>query len=342
LQLLPPSAAIGEPRYRVVDLGSLGGDYSVGLDVNNNGQVTGYSTTAAGHTHAFLYSAGVMTDLGTLGGTESYGRSINDNGQVVGDSLTSGGSTFSRAFLYNGGPLIDLGTLGGSGSGALGINNSGQITGGATLAGDFSNNVFLYNGGGLINLGSFGSESGRNINSAGQVIFGTFLWTPDLPNGTTGTAINLGSLGGGGTHAFGINDIGQVTGYSTHLPTGDIHVFLYSGGSMIDLGLGRGTAINNLGQVVGGEHVGDPVFLYSDGERFDLNALIDPASGWVLETAWSINDSGWITGRGSIGGTGHAYLLIPVPEPSSLVLVGLAMLAFHERGFRYRLICRAS
>ena len=60
----------GAIQYTVTDLGSLGGGSSVGLDINNSGQVTGYSTLPSGATHAFLYSGGVMTDLGTLGGTE--------------------------------------------------------------------------------------------------------------------------------------------------------------------------------------------------------------------------------------------------------------------------------
>ena len=89
---------------------------------------------------------------------------------------------------------------------------------------------------------------------------------------------------------------------------------------MTDLGSGRGTAINASGQVVGGEHSDDPQFLYSDSIRTNLNTLIDPDSGWVLETANSINDNGWITGRGTIGGVGHAFILIPVPEPSNLII----------------------
>ena len=110
--------AWGAIQYTVTDLGSLGGDYSVGLDINNSGQVTGYSTLPSGATHAFLYSGGVMTDLGTLGGTESHGRSINDAGQVTGDSLLSGSSVtatdFVHAFLYSGGVMTDLHTLGGN------------------------------------------------------------------------------------------------------------------------------------------------------------------------------------------------------------------------------------
>jgi hypothetical protein len=43
----------------------------------------------------------------------------------------------------------------------------------------------------------------------------------------------------------------------------------------------------------------------------DLNALIDPSSGWVLETAKDVNNHGAIVGRGTHDGQTHAYLLTP-------------------------------
>jgi hypothetical protein len=56
----------------------------------------------------------------------------------------------------------------------------------------------------------------------------------------------------------------------------------------------------------------------------DLNGLIDPASGWTLAAARDINDSGWIVGTGTLNGQARAFLLTPVPEPSSLALLGAA------------------
>jgi probable HAF family extracellular repeat protein len=81
-----------------VDLGTLGGTISVAFGINARGQVTGYSTTMIGTSHAFLWENGIMTDLGTLGGFSSIGKGINFWGEVVGISGTPAGP--QRAFLF--------------------------------------------------------------------------------------------------------------------------------------------------------------------------------------------------------------------------------------------------
>jgi probable HAF family extracellular repeat protein len=65
----------------------------------------------------------------------------------------------------------------------------------------------------------------------------------------------------------------------------------------------------------------------------DLNNLVDPSTGWVLESADGINDSGQIVGYGvNPSGQTHAFLLTPTPEPSTLCLAitcGSMLLASH-------------
>lgn len=65
---------------------------------------------------------------------------------------------------------------------------------------------------------------------------------------------DLGTLGGGCSFAYGINDSAQVVGQAC--TTTEQQAFLYSGGRMTNLGTLGGlssaaTDINNSGQVVG-------------------------------------------------------------------------------------------
>ena len=105
--------------YNITDLGTLGGKNSFALGINALGQVIGASDTAAGQSHAFLWTkAGGMQDLGTLGGSVSKAFGINASGQVVGWSAIADKSV--HAFLWTkGSGMRDLGTLKGRSSYAV-------------------------------------------------------------------------------------------------------------------------------------------------------------------------------------------------------------------------------
>lgn len=134
----------------------------------------------------------------------------------------------------------------------------------------------------------------------------------------TFTVTDLGTLGGAATYAYGINNSGQVTGYSD-TPSGVQNAFLYSGGSMTDLGTlppctiagqtcngSQGYGINNSGQVVGFSYTTPNfhAFLYSGGSMTDLGTL-----GGDRSFAYGINDSGQVTGYAYVDpSTTHAFL----------------------------------
>jgi probable HAF family extracellular repeat protein len=148
-------------------------------------------------------------------------------------------------------------------------------------------------------------------------LVGCLLAAPAAAVAATYSITDLGSLGGGGTQGFAINASGQVTGSSVlskevQVPcppqqyggpskcfTQPEHAFLWSGGTMSDLGtLGgldsQGVAINGSGEVVGwsapkGGGRGEP-FLWNGHKMTQV-------SGMAPNGAQGINDSGQIAGQ---------------------------------------------
>src|SRR5262249_15503112 len=115
-----------------------------------------------------------------------------------------------------------------------------------------------------------------------------------------GVMADLGTLGGDYGVALGINEAGQVTGYSS-TAEGASHAFLYTDGGMFDLGGANsiGHGINAYGQVAGSGSVGNFVhaFLYSDGAITDLGLL----PGGMYSQAFALNDGGIVVGQSSTG-----------------------------------------
>src|SRR5688572_2240837 len=93
--------------YALTDLGTLGGLSAQAYDINDAGQVVGYSTTATSQSHGFLWQNGTMTDLGTIGGTKSDAHAINGFGQIAGRSTVAANSVF-HAVLWDGSVKTDL------------------------------------------------------------------------------------------------------------------------------------------------------------------------------------------------------------------------------------------
>jgi probable HAF family extracellular repeat protein len=136
---LQPLHALLWETGTVTDLGSLGGTGQgngiLAYDVNNQGQVVGYSDLKGNaNFHSFLWTRATgMQDLGTLtGDVNSLAIGINNAGDVVGVSLDA---MFNpRAFLRQGGVMMDLNSLIPahyplSLLTACSINSSGQIVG---------------------------------------------------------------------------------------------------------------------------------------------------------------------------------------------------------------------
>jgi probable HAF family extracellular repeat protein len=292
-QSAPPADGL---RYRLIDLGTLGGPNSAETQefpyINNTGMVAGFADTATPNPgnpegfvfHAFRWRGGPLTDLGTLpGGVNSFAIWSNNAGAVAGLSENGRvdpllGMPEGRGVLWKkSGQIVNLGTFGGHESLAGYINNRGQVVG---VAANRKRDPF--------SLFDWGTQTRA------------FLWQK-------GVMRDLGTLGGPDANAAVVNNHGQVAGasYTNSAPNADtgrptLHPFLWTHGTMADLGtlggtVGFATTLNNRGQVAGlsstAGNQGARPFLWDRGKLTDLGTL-----GGTFGFATWMNNAGEVVG----------------------------------------------
>jgi len=104
--------------------------------------------------------------------------------------------------------------------------------------------------------------------------------------------VDLGTFGGSWSQPYGINDLGQVVGYSTKGVSDYAYAFIWQNGVIQDLGIGRSSVaydINNSGQIVGVDNSSGRAFLW-DSVNGRKN-ILDSSS-----VARSINNNGQVAG----------------------------------------------
>jgi probable HAF family extracellular repeat protein len=355
------------PVYSVIDVGSLGGNITQAYGINDNGDIVGeakLSNSSSSASHAFLYrhASRSIVDLGAPGGTASLAFSINDSGTITGEVygadlkhgtywdpvvwLTSGGSRPLEGPYPNGDGVYVS---------ANGISNTGLVVGLGYINDVGAVRAVLYRNGTITNLGTLGGDwsDANAISSQGIYIAGTSAThgataaTNFLPTHAflyrNGYRTDLGTLPGGNySSAAGVNNKGNVVGYSWIGQTGNClpspynpivqHAFVSVNGKMTDLGnLANKTtcnsgaeAINDSGEIVGWSDAitttnvqqVSRAFLDFGGQMFSLSFLDwgDPAWGFVRFTdAVGINCNGWIAANGydtRVPSVYRAYLLI--------------------------------
>lgn len=297
---LPAAAQV---QVQITDLGTLGGRVSTAYDINNAGQIVGYSTLRTPGTdmdtgHAFLWENSVLKDLGAMEGDWSIAWGMNNTGQIVGASVTA--LRESVAFLLHDGTMSSLGTLGGKWSWAKDINDLGQVVGLSNPAvSGYESHAFLWQNGTMVDLGTLGgmSSGAEALNNIGQIVgwsqtadgeIHAVLWDK-------GEMIDLGTFGGRSSEAHGINDKGQVVGFSTTAAGRDL-AFLWEDGKVrifepVHLnGFSRAYDINNIGQIVG---VSDGVAVMW---QYGVMNLLDIYPDTWISAAYGINEKGQIVG----------------------------------------------
>jgi probable HAF family extracellular repeat protein len=323
--LEPKPVAATAAQYSIQDLGILNAN-SYAKAINRYGEVAGYAAVGS-DINAFLYRpASGSETLGVLpGATGSQAFSLNDAAEVVGES---GG----QAFVYDAAGMRGLGTLGGSTSAATGVNLRGDIVGYAETSGRLTRAFRKLAGGAMEELGTLGGSNSwaMAVNATGQVTgsaeTGLGLSAMRAFRYTDGIGMeDLGTLGGDYSYGNAINASGQVAGRSYISSNGSYRAFRYTDGiGLEDLGtlgisLSAAEAINDAGDVVGWACTASgtqSAFLALSGAPMqDLNEMIDPAAGWVLDAATGITNDGRIVGYGLLNGKRRAFLLTPLQPP---------------------------
>ena len=288
------SDAFAQASYQVTDLGSLH-DWNLGcaMSLNNYGWteiMAGVLDPLSDSLSAKLVKGravvdfdGFKVDLGTLGGENSWMMwgQINERGETVGFSETAvpdpdgedfcgfGTKLTCRPFVWRDGRMSSLPMLGGNNGLASGINSRGQIAGWAQTA----------------------------VTDSGcppyQTTLGV-LWEKDK-------AQPLPPVGGDpDSVAYGINNRGQVVGYSGTCTAANRAVLWQNGApiSLPNLGVEGAEAffINDRGQIVGdvASPDGKTVYaaLWQDGAITNLGVLTGDFGGF----ASGINNHGQVVG----------------------------------------------
>lgn len=243
-----------------------GMSYSWAYDINESGQVVGYSSTADGSSsQAFVWTAagGMQALAGTLGGPRTQADGINDQGLIVGIASLPNG---------DGGHIV--------------VWENGVMRDGQTFA--------------------TGSTTPWDLNNAGMAVGqwdpsnSAFAWT------ASGGTVALAGLGGTGSIPLASNDLGQVVGWYRKGTATINTAFLWENGVIRDLGtLGGassvGMAINSSGQVVGRadvpvkgtQHVHRAFLWTAAAGMKDLGSI----TGRQWAQALDINETGWVVGQ---------------------------------------------
>ncbi|MHB1456235.1 MAG: hypothetical protein ACYC0V_04905 [Armatimonadota bacterium] len=301
-------------KGKVTEIGTLGGNASFVMALNNNGQVVGNSYINTNkESHAFLWENGKITDLGTISNPEIPGNifvssgasAINNKGQIAGTSKNGGPLLGGNLFLWENGTMNDLGRLGKDITQVHAITDSGQIIISCRDPLAYSRSRVLIVDWNLERFASAKKDSKQprfSMKDMGCVITElTSIPQNAIINDANNNADIIGS--------FTPNDKDKSDKHISH-------AFIWRDGLFTDLGAmngmwSRAAGVNDIGQVVGTVYTHSSSFavIWEKGKAFDLNRQIPNGSGWNLLSASDINSKGQIIGTGILNGNKKIFLL---------------------------------
>jgi probable HAF family extracellular repeat protein len=321
-----PSAVIraSGPTVTVEDLGPTGFT-GYGRGVNASSAAVGFGndgTVDFGFTHGAAWAYVPVPDAGDA----LQALAVNDAGVVVGSYIPESG--FRQPYRYDSvsNVLTAVPYLAGALSATATAVNASGVVAGFTAAGKAHG--FRQSGASAAeDIGDFASGNAASAAAAINSLNTVAGWAKDQ-NGvqyavTFDTTLHqLPSLGGN-AQATGINDTGLVVGWSqdNSTPKKTLAALWLADASVHNLGtlggsMSQALAINNAGDVAGWSMTSGfemHAFLWQNGTMTDLNDLLPTNSGWVLNAAYALNNTGVIVGDGTFNGAPRAFRLTITP-----------------------------
>jgi probable HAF family extracellular repeat protein len=233
-------------------LGTLGGDASNAVDINESGQVVGASSLSSGNQRAFIWNEGEGMKGIPCPDADCAAVDVNNLGQVLVLADTQAGVS-QRSYVWSAREgLTDLGSLGGGLTKALALNDRGQVVGTSRSVSSGEHAFFWSRETGIKNLGGLSAVA---VNEAGQVVGWassySFFWDP-----STGFS-RIGEVGVT-AKPFAMNNHGEVVGYAAFERSAPPRAFLWTRqGGITDLGaIGDDVSscayrINDAGEILG-------------------------------------------------------------------------------------------
>ena len=177
--------------------------------INDHGEITGTFGDSNASGQGFTYNNGSYTLINIAGSRSSTGTDVNNYGQVAVDYYDGHG----HGAIYDNGTVLAYinDPFGSFGTGIMGINDAGLVVG------DFANGAinqgYIYDNGVYTTFSPFSDTHLNDINNNGQIVgdyarsTASFIYDPSNNSLTT-----LVYPGADQTLAFGINDLGVVSG----------------------------------------------------------------------------------------------------------------------------------
>ncbi len=316
---IAPTAQAQTYAYRIITLGSFGGDTQSFALSDNGSRVTGSSNIGSGYLyHPFLFSrlGAAFSDVGLPAGFDyGWGQAINNSGAIL-------IRAFPRSFIYQNQSFTELlsSSTFNSAIVAEDINNDNKVVG-TTAIGNILRAVLWENGVSTDLSDQHGISQALKINDAGEIACVKKVANIDQPcqisNGTLFMILANGPYGG---RPYGMNGLGDVVGQSPDA-SGLNRGFYWTNGVKIILPIQKGLnplplAINNCLQIVGRAFTipggaENRAFVLHNSQMSDLNSLVPAGTGWVFKEAVDISQQGRILVNGELDGAPRSAILIP-------------------------------